>query len=149
MLWGLSKKRKKPRMGANGADGAEGADGADGANRRRPAPTDADSHRRRITTRKHLAPTLLTAPKTRETAREALRVGSIVIVVVFVFVVAVVVAVVGGGGGGGGNAAAAAATTAVAVFVVRPLLICGITSRRHHVVPRCRALALTFWGSVR
>ena len=75
-----------------------------------------------------------------------LRVGSIVIVVVFV-VVAVVVAVVGGGGGG--SAAAAAATTAVAVFVVRPLLICGITSRRQHVVPRCRALALTFWGCVR
>ena len=40
-------------MGANGADGADGPDGADGANRRRPAPTDADRHRRRITTRKH------------------------------------------------------------------------------------------------
>ena len=66
--------------------------------------------------------------------------GSIVIVVVFVVVV--VIAVVGGGGGG--NAAAATATTAVSVSVVRLLLICGITSWRHHVVPRCQALALTF-----
>ena len=55
VLWGLSKKREKPRMGANGADGADGPDGADGANRRRPAPTDADRHRQRITTRKHPA----------------------------------------------------------------------------------------------
>ena len=53
VLWGLSKKRESARMGANGADGADGPDGADGANRRRPAPTDADSHRRRTTTRKH------------------------------------------------------------------------------------------------
>ena len=50
MLWGLSKKRESARMGANGADGA---DGPNEAKRRRPAPTGADSHRRRITTRKH------------------------------------------------------------------------------------------------
>ena len=54
MLWGLSKKREKPRMGANGADGADGPDGADGA-----IGTNAtDRRRRRITTRKDLAPSL-------------------------------------------------------------------------------------------
>ena len=32
VLWGLSKKRKKPRMGANGADGTDGPNGGgDGA----------------------------------------------------------------------------------------------------------------------
>ena len=60
-------------------------------------------------------------------------------IVVFVVVV-VVAAVVGGGSGsaGSGNGCGdtvATSTTAVVGFVVRLLLICGITSLRHHVVP--------------
>ena len=74
-------------------------------------------------------------------------VGSTVITPVVFVVIVVVIAVVGGGGGG--SAAAAAATTAVAVSVVRLRLICGITSWRQHVVPRCQALALTFRGRAR
>ena len=35
VLWGLSKKRKSVRMGANGAYGADGPDAADGADGRR------------------------------------------------------------------------------------------------------------------
>jgi hypothetical protein len=64
-------------------------------------------------------------------------VGSIVIIPVVFVVIVVVIAVVGGGGGG-------TAATVVAVSVVRLRLICGITSWRQHVVPRCQALALTF-----
>ena len=56
MLWGLSKKTRKAANSANGADGAD--DGADGADGGRPAPTGADSRRRRITTRKHPANSL-------------------------------------------------------------------------------------------
>ena len=53
-LW-CSGGLQKTQKAANGANGADGADGAGGADRRRPAPTGADSHRRRITIRKHPA----------------------------------------------------------------------------------------------